>query len=384
MAAFSRLMAITRESHFIQYMNRSYAALALLILAPIPANAQAVPQWHLEQLASVRPAEGSAGTLGDVQGMAIFADGSVAVAELNPSRVSRYGRDGKFIQTLMRAGEGPAETRRPKIAAQGDTLVVYDGPLSRLTRITKDGRLLDERLISAAFDGTVWTADDGTIILQITETPRPWTGGGMRIHPNGRIDTVYWRHTAKEELTILWNGPSWGLRGRTPFAPTGATTFDRAGRLVIGGSRHSRWAVVSGQDTMRIVALPDHPVPIAKQVRDSVWTVWYAQLDPKKLPHLAEVVREDLIPTTLPPWVSFNIDPRGAWWIGRPGPDGVLAAWDVVIDGKMAGHIARPDRITEVFPMGPVMAFGKGVVALLHEDADGVPWIGVYRVVMGR
>ncbi len=371
-------MAVTTGSHHIHDMP--YAVLALLILAPIRANAQAVPQWHLERLASVRPAEGSAGTLGDVQGMALFADGSIAVAELNPSRVSRYGSDGKFIRTLMRAGEGPAETRRPHIATQGDTLVVYDGPLSRLTRITKDGRLLDERLISAAFDGAVWTADDGTIILQITETPRPWTGGGMRIHSNGRIDTVYWRHTAKEELTILWNGPSWDLRGRTPFAPTGVTTFDRAGQLVIGGSRYSRWAVVSGQDTARIVTLPDHPIPIAKQVRDSVWTVWYAQLIPKKLPHLAEVVREDLIPTTLPPWVTFNIDQRGTWWIGRPGPNGVLAAWDIVIDGKVAGHAAIPERVTDVFPAGPIMAFGKGVVALLHEDADGVPWIGVYRV----
>ena len=101
----------------------------------------------------------------------------------------------------------------------------------------------------------------------------------------------------------------------------------------------------------------------------------------KKLPHADEVVREDRIPTTLPPWVSFHIDRRSEWWIGRPGRDGRLASWDIVTNGRVVGHVPIPTRVVDVLGTGSMLSFGKDVVAMLHEDDDGAPWIGVYRIV---
>jgi hypothetical protein len=99
------------------------------------------------------------------------------------------------------------------------------------------------------------------------------------------------------------------------------------------------------------------------------------------LANLDAVVHEDRIPAMLPPWVTFDIDRRGEWWIGRSGADGGLASWDIVSNGRQVGHVPIPARVVDVLGTGSMLTFGKDVVAMLHEDEDGVPWIGVYRIV---
>jgi hypothetical protein len=99
------------------------------------------------------------------------------------------------------------------------------------------------------------------------------------------------------------------------------------------------------------------------------------------MPNLDAVVREDRIPTTFPSWVTFHIDRRGEWWIGRSGPDGGLASWDIASNGRLVGHVPVPTRVVDVASIGSMLSFGKDVVAMLHEDEDGVPWIGVYHIV---
>jgi hypothetical protein len=355
----------------------------LLSNALTSARAQSPPPWRLDLVHAIRPSDQSTGSLGNVIGIAVLPDGSVYVAESDPAHITLYGSDGNFMRTMMGNGEGPGETRFPEISVRGDTLIAYDPHLGRLTRMAPDGRLLDERRIDIGAEGRIWTTNDGRILLDLVNARGPWDGNALRLAPNGHVDTVRWQHPPAEDLVIQWNGPGWDLRGRSPFSPRGIATFDPAGRLVIGGSKRSRWVVVSGVDTVQTVTVPDREIPIAKQVRDSVWTAWYAQLIPKKdkLPHLDEVVREDRIPTALPPWVTFDVDRNGMWWIGRPGADGVLASWDVISNGSLVGHAVVPTRIVDGRLLSPIMNFGKSYVALLHEDRNGAPWIGVYRVV---
>ncbi len=354
----------------------------LLTTVSVFVQAQSTPRWRLELDHAVKPPENSAASLGKVTGLAVLSDGSLYVAEETPARVSLFGKTGSLVRVMMRQGGGPGEVRSPAITAQGDTLVVYDASLGRVTRMAPNGHVVDEHEVIGSPMGQVWAANDGQIIVSLAQSLASSEGRALRLR-NGRIDTVRWSHPRSEDLWIFWNVPGVDLVGWIPFSPPGIATVDPSGRVVIGGSRRSRWVVVSGSDTLQTVTLPDTPVPIAKRIRDSVWAAYHAQLSRKRIPRLDEFVREERIPTTLPPWVTFDIDKSGAWWIGRPGPDGVLAAWDVVIDGRLVGHATLPAKGVDVNLAGPLRSFGKEFIALLHEDADGLPWIGVYRVVEG-
>ncbi|MGH7584245.1 MAG: hypothetical protein ACREL5_13575, partial [Gemmatimonadales bacterium] len=113
------------------------------VLAAQPAPAQTLPTWHVKLDHAIRPAEGSDGVLGNVSYLAVTSTGVVYVAERGAPRVTRYDAHGIFAGVVMSEGAGPREVREPEIAAQGDTLLVFDPQLARLTRLAPGGRMLD-------------------------------------------------------------------------------------------------------------------------------------------------------------------------------------------------------------------------------------------------
>jgi len=176
-------------------------------------------------------------------------------------------------------------------------------------------------------------------------------------------------------------GPTFVLKGRFPFSPPGAIAFDLAGRLILGGTKRSSWVIIDGRDTVGHFSSPDVPIPIAPHVRDSVWDAVYARLKARAggWPHFDDVVRKDAFPTTLPAWMTINVDPAGRWWIGRSNSRGQLGSWDIVERGRITKRVTVPASVTTGLD-GEIVAFGQGTIALLHADQDGIPWIGVYRV----
>ena len=355
--------------------------LVVVILLASNAGAQAVPGWRLQLDHAIRPAEGSVGMIGDVTRIAVTRKGEVYVAEGRPARVTLYDAKGNFIRVVIREGSGPREAQYPEIALQGDTLLVYDPRTIRLTRISPDNRLLSERSLDVnAIGFAIWTTTAGHILLEDPGSGPGYNGGALRLAPNGLVDTIRWFRSNEDDRFMQWRSPGWVIKG-APFSPYGVAAFDPAGRLVIGGTRRSRWFVLVGRDTVQTVTLPDHDVTIPSPIRDSVWKAWRARL-PTTLPNLDKVVREELIPTTLPPWVTFDINPSGEWWIGRPATNGALGSWDVVDKGKRVGHLAVPDRVLDIRG-GSGRAFGRDYLALVQEDDNNVPWIGVYRIVRG-
>jgi hypothetical protein len=168
--------------------------------------------------------------------------------------------------------------------------------------------------------------------------------------------------------------------GEAPFSPRAAIAFDPEGRLVLGGTRKSRWFLQSGKDTIRTVVLSDVARPIAATVRDSVWGEYVKRLN-HSFQSFDVVVRKDRIPATLPSWVSLDVAADGTWWIGRPGPNGELASWDLVKGQGIIASVAVPKSILNAHAnIGYLYSLRGDVVALLHEGSSGVPWIGVYRL----
>ncbi len=356
--------------------------LCSLLLASA-GHSQAVPTWRLQLDHAIRPAEGSPGAIGNILGVAVTRGGEVYVAEQKPARVTRFDAAGKFVRTVIAQGAGPREAQRAQIVLQGDTLVVHDPQLARLTRIGPDNRLLDERLFklnAVGFPG--WATADGTLIFESPRSGIGYNAAAVRVLPNGRLDSLTWFHDLKNDRFMRWESRDWVIQG-APFSPAGRATFDQSGRLVLGATGRSRWVVLSGKDTVQTISLPDRAVSIVPAVRDSVWKAWRAKL-PAKLADPGNVLTIAKIPTTLPPWLTIDVSPAGEWWVGRPGPNGALGSWDVIVGGRVAGHVPVPPRILPPrLEMRP-WSFGGSFVAIVHEDEDDLPWIGVYRVVRGR
>jgi hypothetical protein len=361
-------------------------ALLCWLCIPSLCRAQTPPLWNLVLLHAIHPAEGSGAELGNIQTIALMNDGSVYVAEHDPARIVRFDNRGRYVGVVMRDGAGPGETRFPEVAAEGDTLVVYDPALGRLTRFGPNGRVLTERMIGVGWRGfgqPLWTTDDGSVLINAGVTRPGWSGSAVRVAPNGRTDTVFWQHPKSEDRSLTWQGPGWMIVGRrAPFSPPGLETFDRLGHVIIGGTKRARFVVVSGRDTVQTVQFDDHETVVPPRIRDSAWSAYRATL-PANFPNVYDVVREDQIPTTLPPWLSVNVDTRGDWWVGRPSLNGSLGTFDVVHGGRVIGRAAVPSQVLNVTGPGYGMAFGRDLVALLHENHEGVPWIGVYGVLRG-
>ncbi len=335
---------------------------------------------RLEPLTEIRPKEGSIGALGNVSGLAARSDGSVLVAEQSPARIVEFDADGSFRRVIARDGSGPGEVRMPEIALMGDTLVVFDPPAARVSWFDPDGRVLRSLPVPVTMQGgSVWTTRRGEVLLEANFVLPDRSRNVYRIDASGRADTVRWIPNLNNDLAMNWRGPGWALRGRTPFAPSGVATFDPLGRLILGGTRESRWAILVGTDTVGRVVLSFDTPAIRQGIRDSVWDEWYGRI-PKTLPKLDDVVKKSRFPTVLPPWVSLDVDAGGLWWIGRPDETGMLGRWDIVERGKVIGTVHVPAPMVQRRNQGPVVAYGSPVVAILHEAPSGLPWIGVYRL----
>lgn len=350
----------------------------LMALTSHALAAQAAPTWHLQLDHAIRPTEGTEGVLGDVSSMTVTRGGVVYVAERKVPRVTRYDATGKFAGVVMRDGEGPSETRGASLGLYGDTVIVYDQALTRLTRIAPSGKVLNQQHVDAhSFGSPVSITRDGAVILSFGWTRDGFNRSALRLSPSGRIDTLGWNERKGDHQWIDWMYPGGVIKGGA-FVAAPAAAFDPLGRVVIGGSSTSRWYVLSGKDTVQRVVVADHPVMIPKQVRDSAWDAFIVKVQP--IPGAAGALKKELLPTILPAWVTLDINPRGEWWIGRPGMDGKLASWDIVENGKLVGHVAIPDRVTQA-PGVYGRAHGSDLIALLHENENAVPWIGVYRIV---
>ncbi len=356
-------------------------AFALILATPCAVLAQTPPTWHLQLDHAIHPAEGTEGVLGNVSYIVVTRSGVVYVAERKSPRVTRYDAAGKFAGVVMRDGEGPREAREPEIALQGDTLVVFDPRLSRVSRVSPAGTLLNQHPVDVFATGfPVWTTRDGSIWIDaLLHTPAT-NQAALRVTTNGHVDTVAWNEDFSAHQWVSWTFSGGVIKGG-PYSAAPYAAIDPSGRVVFGGSRASRWYVLSGKDTVQRVVLADHPVTIPRAQRDSAWNAFGVRL--ASIPGAAAELKKDQLPTVLPAWLTLDINPRGEWWIGRPGLDGKLEYWDVVENGKLVGQASAPPRIVQ----GPGVygrAFGADLIALLHEDENAVPWIGVYRIVRGQ
>lgn len=344
------------------------------------ASAQATPLWRLEPVRTIREPDGSAGMLGRVVGLALTPDGGLFVAEVRPARVSYYGANGRFERVIAAEGEGPGEVRDPRITARGDTVIIYDGGLNRITKLARNGTVLETWRLPGVPSGSLnrgpTVTDDGSIMVIVHYPMDGVSSSVLKLWRDGRMDTLSWYREPSQDRISSISGEGWTVKRVIPFSPPGVDLIDRRGRVVIGGTTRSAWFVLSGKDTVERIAFADRLIPIPAAVRESAFVAVKAKL--QRVPRAANALTREMIPATIPPWLTLDIDDTGRWWVGRPDRQGSLASWDIVEGSRIVATIPAPS------PISTQMSFARGTVALLHEDDDGLPLIGVYRVRIGR
>lgn len=131
---------------------------------------------HLGSSPSVAITETSGCVFNRVRGMAIQRKGNLVVANSGNDELCVFDRRGKLIHRKGRRGEGPGEYQGISglMALSGDSLLVFDGRLRRLSILDAEGEFArsillkapDEKLGSVA---RVAAAGDGSILIGYSE-----------------------------------------------------------------------------------------------------------------------------------------------------------------------------------------------------------------------
>ncbi len=289
-----------------------------------------------------------------VQSGRILADGGALVGEFAEGRIYRIGADGEVRATWGRKGEGPGEYQAvDAILLRGDSVLVSDGRLRRLTLLSLDGEVRTTRPLPGAFLHQVSsTLTDGRLLL----VPGEGYSGVAETRPEWVFETqpilaIRQRGEAVDTLAELPHLRRWfGTRGGSPGP---ISVKGRAGGFAEGfawaraDEPAVRWYDESG-GLVRIARWDEEPVPLTPQWRrDRTQALEEALRSPgsddsfvaARLLELEEGL--DRYEGPLPYWDSFHVDRLGNAWLREYTPPGQPAGrWRVVRrDGTLIGWV---------------------------------------------
>lgn len=293
-----------------------------------------------------------------IQSGRILPDGAVLIGEFGEGRIYRIGPDGSVLQSWGRKGEGPGEYQAlDAILLQGDTILVSDARLRRMTVLSAEGEMLTTHPMQGAFLHEASSVlQDGRILLipgdaymAVPETRPEWVFQEQPIlaaEPGAsRVDTLLSLPHLKR-----WYGDRGGSPG--PLNVKG-----RAGGLAEGfawarsDEPEVRWYDASGE-LQQIARWAEPPVPLISEFKEEM------------VRNLEEVYRsraaeESFIAARLsdvetgldrhqgpvPYWRWLDVDRLGNVWLSdytMPGhPPG---RWRVVTrDGEFQGWVDLPE-----------------------------------------
>lgn len=360
----------------------SLVVLALVTCGPEapPVASTEITEWTVADtpLTVIGEAEGEATHLfASVADVELLADGGVVVADRGTHSVRRFAPDGTFMWEAGGEGEGPGEYGFivGTVVTSGDTTLVWDGGLGRLTRLGPDGSLagtLAVRTTGGPPDLHLGrTADGGSVFVWIRRdimtreglVPDPMAAG--RFAADGALRTT------------LVTGP--GIRrldGQVlPFSAHFLAALVGDTLIVTDGSRPELRVVGPDGSEMRRFDLPVEAVPAAT-ARDTL-SALLGPADATRLDELPGGPATDSVPylaelLSAPSgelWVKVYDPATDNHWQGRRRTGG---RWLVVgLDGEARAWVTIPEGVR-------LLAVHGDRIAGRTRDALGVEQVVVY------
>lgn len=288
-----------------------------------------------------------------VQSGRILPDGGALIGEFGEGRIYRLGPDGTVLEAWGRKGEGPGEYQAvDAILLQGDSIIVTDGRLRRLTLRSPEGEVLATEPLPGSFLHHASSMfADGRLLL----VPGDGYSGVSEMRPEWVFQTqpilAADLEAGTDTLAELPHLRRWyGTRGAGP-GPIGVK--GRAGGFTDGFAwarsdrPEVRWYDSSGL-LLQIARWAEQPVPLSPEWERDMARVYeeaYASRNAEEAfvaARLAEL-EEDLErhDGPLPYWDAFHVDRVGNVWLGEYGlPGQPPGRWRVIArDGTLQGWV---------------------------------------------
>jgi hypothetical protein len=375
---------------------------------------QAGGAWTVTEALRIGTAEGEPEyQFGMVAGLATLSDGRIAVLDQQGQHVKLFGTDGKYLQTIGKAGAGPGELGMGVMGVfvgMGDTLIVPDVVANqRVSLYGPDGTFLTsfrlglDQGIPLKWDIT----PDRRVITQVRALNLPTGPGQPPVAPD-TMDAILERHldgTPGDTVMRVPSGKTFSFTGGQPefnFFAAEPAWMVYGDRLLYGLNDRYRLGVYSpGGRLERVIEKPFEPVPVTDADRDAMMnlleTAWrQAGLNAGQVQELTSAVH---FAAAYPAYLQAMAGPESTIWVQhyrslaeRPkAPEAASkpleealspfdmgsADWDVFdAEGRFLGVVRMPERFQ------PMRFEGDRIYGVQRDELD-VQYVVVLNLLKG-
>jgi len=348
----------------------------------------------LERLFDLQPPVDDSAELMDPRSVALADDGSVLVSESGAGHIKVFGPTGEFQRAIGRRGQGPNEYEVAFITVRGDTLLVQDPQVARLSRVLwRTGEFLNSLRTGCCYWAAINADDSGRVWVRTTGTAPDTTfryrQGFFRVSVSGASLDTFFVYLPRDLPEL----PYWTLRGdrfemsmSVPLQPQPYYTVEPSGHVLTGWSAEYRIRETrDGRDTVSIFGRESSPlsVPAAEKQRLVDERIAQQLENPGPGGPDAAAYRKafdvTLIPDQRPAYLDLAVDRLGRRWLQVPTDDSTRVRFDVFShDGRWVDTVgvAAADWPRE----GIWASWGRDRVAVRLEDEDGRPLIRVFAI----
>lgn len=353
----------------------------------------------------------AAGDVDRVAGPVRLSDGRIAFANGGTNELRIFDADGKHLVSSGRAGSGPGEYQMPMgvWVGQGDSLLVFDAMVQRLSVVAPDGTFgrtfrlgggaglamptngrFDFAVPSECFaDGSVVGVSQTFAINQKREGRYRDSVTMMRYGSDGTVLDTLGRFPGPEMETMTLTIGTQSMAAPQPV-PLGKQSVNAvsAGRFYL--AQNNSWEIevraLDGTLTslIRVAAKPT-PLTAAdieshrKEQLEAMEALPQVRNLPQNLKdQITARVREAKYPESLPFLSSILLDPVGNLWANEVMKPGIKEARFAIVDstGQLLGRVILPAdfRLT---------AIGTDRVYGVWKDAEDVEHVRVYPLRKG-
>lgn len=343
---------------------------------------EAVPHWTLVEEMRLGGADTGKASFTGILGLAIGEGGSIWLVDHDAPEIRVFDREGRFVRTIGRRGQGPGEMEATNGFALGPngTVWVPDYRLGRYNLFDTTGRFISMHIDLIRSYGYTWEGgvdSAGRLFDQITvRHDTSFTSAVRRFRDTSlaRADTFPVRHCTTAESPIYRLTAKNGFSQMSvPFTAREVTAVGRTGVFWCSpGDASSAVAIgIEGGDPVARIDYARTRLPVPPAARDS------AVAAITKMAHEmgADLPNFGQIPEVQQAVTGIRIDDQGRVWLRVPDPDSTR--FDLFDgEGRRLAEVTGPKAMLR---WGPLAFRGDTLLAVI-DDADGVPVVVRFHI----
>jgi len=282
-----------------------------------------------------------------------MADGRIVIANWGSQELRFYDETGAYLFAVGKEGGGPGEFRSlGRMWIRGDTLVVMDFQLMRISLFTADGDLVRSFNLTHTSDGILPIPaelfSDGSLLVEHNLRDRNPQSGLRRdsvmlltYSLDGELIDTIGQFPGDETYYLIERDMITSLP--RPFGLE--SQQDVAGNLLYFGAGDSYEIQVFASDGTleRIMRRPVANAGVTQEEADA-YRDRVLERQQRMAPAFRELSRQVELPATKPAYTQILVDSRENVWVAEyPEHDGDRSLWDVFDpEGRWLGKVETP------------------------------------------